>query len=444
MADAGVDQNQISNDQDIETQNAKQLTVAPQQPIINAENNAGNNAEQINSASTNNPTSSNGQVTTTLFEMMQQQMLQQQKMQQEMMQQQMQMMQETHKKLMNTTAENTLLRQQLSDQSGTKRTLKNTPKPDRPIVDEDMPETEWEVFKDSWERYKAMCAIEDVDVIRNELRLTCSSPVNKRLIELHGVEHLKTISEEILLIYMKDVSVSSKHYQVHRQEFCRIIQKEGEAVSQYVAKIKAQADLCQYKVKCSCGGEVSYRDDMVASQTINGLTNPQFQARILEEAPDFESFKQLYERLVAFEATQRSSGIMQSSRSSPASQVNQVKSDYRKNKAAEQRNKPKLPPNPPAKDQNPKKVCPGCGENSHTGKQELKRADCPSKGKKCNKCGIWGHFGKVCKRAGSTSNAATEEHAEDEDAYLNAAMFALACNGEDQDFRLVPHQENRK
>ena len=68
----------------------------------------------------------------------------------------------------------------------------------------------------------------------------------------------------------------------------------------------------------------------------------------------------------------------------------------------------------------------------------------PSKGKKCNKCGIYGHFGKVCKRAGSTSNAATEEYAEDEDAYLNAAMFALACNGEDQDFRLVPHQENRK
>ena len=83
---------------------------------------------------------------------------------------------------------------------------------------------------------------------------------------------------------IKEVAVITVDHQVHRQRFCQINQMEGKTVSQYVAKVKAQADLCSFQIECStCQRPASYLDEMVASQTINGLAKQQFQSRVLEE-----------------------------------------------------------------------------------------------------------------------------------------------------------------
>ena len=210
-------------------------------------------------------------------------------------------------------------------------------------------------------------------------------------------------------------------------------------MTQYIARIKAKADLCQFKSTCACGIVVSYKDDMVATQAINGLTNPQFQTRILEEAESCKSLKELHEKLLAFEATNRSSGILQNART-PMSSANAASSDHQRKKKQEQRIKFKPKNAASQRDSSSKKPCSGCGETSHAGKEELKRADCPAQGKKCGKCGKIDHFAKACRGAGrSNANAADFEN-NDEDEYVNAAMFALACGKEEEDFRLCPNQ----
>ena len=95
------------------------------------------------------------------------------------------------------------MRQQLAEKSGSNGTWHDgsnstqgpaqrpqTKKSERPVVETDVSETEWAVFLDSWQRYKTMCDLTDVQDIRYELRLTCSAAVNRRLIELNGIENL--------------------------------------------------------------------------------------------------------------------------------------------------------------------------------------------------------------------------------------------------------------
>ena len=427
-----------------DVQNVNNGAIDNNMPIVAENNEANHNLDQNNDvqnpAVVQNPIQypEAGQIP-NIVQVMQQQMLQQQ----QMMQQQMKMLQETHEKLMNTSLENDSLRQQLSD-TATKSDAdtESTPKPERPKVDEETSEGDWEIFVDAWDRYKSKCKLKKAESIRYELRLTCSTAINKRLMELHGAEDLKSISEVELLAKIKDAAVSAKHPLVHRLEFHQITQSQGETMTQYIARIKAKADLCQFKSTCACDTVVSYKDDMVATQAINGLTNPQFQTRIIEEAEKCNSLKELHERLMAFEATNRSSGILQNART-PSSSANAASSEHQRKKKQEQRKKFKPKNASSQQDSSAKKPCSGCGETSHAGKEELKRADCPAQGKECSKCGKPNHFAKACRGAGrSNANAADVENNDQE--YLNAAMFALACSREDEDFRLCPNQSVEK
>ena len=421
-----------------ENQNANNEAINNNMPIVAENMDANHNVDQNNvvqnPAAVQNPEV--GQIP-SFVHTMQQQILQQQ----QMMQEQMRMMQETHAKLMDTTLENNRLRHQLSETSKSE-TKESTQRPKRPDIDEETSEGDWEIFVDAWDRYKSRCKLEDIDSIRYELRQTCSTAINKRLIELHGAEDLKSVSEVELLNRIKDAAVSAKHPLVHRLEFHQITQKDNESMTQYMARIKAKADLCQFKSTCSCDIVVSYKDDMVATQAINGLTNPQFQTRIIEEAERCNSLKELHERLMAFEATNRSSGILQNART-PSSSANAASSEHQRKKKQEQRKKFKPKNASSQHDSSAKKPCSGCGETSHAGKEELKRADCPAQGKECSKCGKPNHFAKACRGAGrSNANAADVENNDQE--YLNAAMFALACSREDEDFRLCPNQSVEK
>ena len=100
---------------------------------------------------------------------------------------------------MSTASENAELRNQLAAQQQNDNGIPNistspvegtrkrsqTKKPDRPAIEVDRSETEWSIYIGSWSRYKIMCELTS-EIIRNDLRLTCTQAVNRRLIELNG------------------------------------------------------------------------------------------------------------------------------------------------------------------------------------------------------------------------------------------------------------------
>ena len=57
---------------------------------------------------------------------------------------------------------------------------------------------------------------------------------------------------QTVLEYIKKAAVISIHKEVHRQTFFRMVQGEKESVNTFIAKLKAQAALCDFTVNSSC------------------------------------------------------------------------------------------------------------------------------------------------------------------------------------------------
>ena len=109
--------------------------------------------------------------------------------------------------------------------------------PERPVIEQGSTDIEWALFVDSWNRYKEMCRLTDPAEIRNELRSTCSTKMNRILFELVGTEILSTTIEHQLLHQIRLVAVKGVHKEVHRQTFHNMRQQEGEPVTHFLAKL---------------------------------------------------------------------------------------------------------------------------------------------------------------------------------------------------------------
>ena len=151
--------------------------------------------------------------------------------------------------------------------------------------------------------------ISDPVEIRNELRSTCSPVINKLLFDFVGASTLNSCTEQQLLAHIKSVAVKGVHKEVHHQKFHSLHQLPGEPVTQYLARLRAQAALCEFRVTCTngtCVAPVSYAEDMIAGQLIAGLANVEHQGTILAEASTLTTLQAKFERLVSLETTDQS------------------------------------------------------------------------------------------------------------------------------------------
>ena len=120
----------------------------------------------------------------------------------DLMRQQMVQMQITQEKLIHVSEENTQLRNDLAaarttpGESRASGLTPQTKKPDRPIVEYDLSDSDWVLFEDSWQRYKAMCRLSRAVDIRHELRAACVPSINRILVELIGTDTLNSATEE--------------------------------------------------------------------------------------------------------------------------------------------------------------------------------------------------------------------------------------------------------
>ena len=60
---------------------------------------------------------------------------------------------------------------------------------------------------------------------------------------------LKSCSEIELLKHIKEVAVKSIHKEVHGMAFNKMCQNAGKAITNYVARLKAKAFLCEFNIK---------------------------------------------------------------------------------------------------------------------------------------------------------------------------------------------------
>ena len=260
-----------------------------------------------------------------------------------------------------------------------------------------------------------MTKISDTVAIRNELRSTCSTIVSKLLFDFVGADQLNSCTEQQLLAHIKSVAVKGVHKEVHCQTFHSLHQSPGESITCFLARLRAQAALCEFCITCSfetCTTSVSYAEDMIAGQMIVGLANVDHQAKILAEAMTLITFKDKYDRLASLETTDQSTSHLHMAPPRPMpppmpSESAAQKSQYTRQKWPQRENKTPTP-------------CKGCGETTH-----------PAFNSTCHNCGIRGHLERVCrqpkaadKHQESTSKAMQSDPATVTDSYIFWAQLS--------------------
>jgi len=288
----------------------------------------------------------------------------------------------------------------------TAKKFSNKARPKRPTVEAEIDDVEWGIFLDKWRIYKAIAELEDHEICM-ELRETCSTAVYKLLYQFVGSNELNRadITEIDMLAHIKGVAVKSVHKEVHRWNYNQMSQEGDEKISKYVGRLKAQAGLCDFNVKCSCGESVSYAEDMISQRMVAGLTNAEHQSRIISEAEINKDLKSKVDRLITLETTDEAT---QKLRATEPSRFAAMKSQYKKSQ--------KQPAPNPVKSQQRgrdtfqhrtpqwRRRCRGCGRKNHGNGKPLSREECPAYGKTCDACGLKNHFSKVCNRRRTRAN----------------------------------------
>ena len=271
----------------------------------------------------------------------------------------------------------------------------------RPIIDADSTDNRWIIFKDEWQRYKEMAGLSEPRDVRNEIRAVCSSKVNEMLFNFVGPDSLQTASEDELLGFIKSVAVKTVHPEVYRQHFYNLKQSDGETVTSFISRLKAQAMLCRFHCIGTCGDNgctPSYAEEMIRSQLIAGLRNSSHQSKVLSEMEILTTLSQLTTRLLTLESTERASSEFQS----PHQTTSEVSALRSKQSPRPQNNKNNNNNNKPYNNKN----CAGCGNAFHP----KGRSTCPAYGKTCRNCNKLNHFHTVCR---SQKSASIETSAEE-------------------------------
>ena len=111
-----------------------------------------------------------------------------------------------------------------------------------------------------------MTNITTTDDIRMELKVTCSKDVNNLLFEFVGATNLDTSNEDSLLKHIRAVAAKATHKEVHKMTFSKLLQMEGETITQFVTCLKFQATLCQFTITCGDHEppkRISFADEIV-------------------------------------------------------------------------------------------------------------------------------------------------------------------------------------
>ena len=312
-------------------------------------------------------------------------------------------------------------------------------KPDRPTVNVDIDEREWALFIDAWGMYKKMChlAPTQVESIRLELRAACSSDVNRMLFEYVGATTLDASTEDQMLVHIKSVAVKTVHKEVHRMTFSRMVQDQGESVTSYVARLKAQAFLCRYEIPCTCCTPpkmISYAEEEVSQQLLAGLRNQEHLQKVMAEAESLTTLDLKVKRLQVLETTEESASSLHNVTPPIAgTEAALAKSQYKAGKVAS-----KLP--------SEEILCQWCGLGSHPNGKSLERKNCPANKKNCSKCQKKGHFARVCKSAAAAAATGEDETGEQLEPLATDASvsFAFGAESGQQDFRLGWQPNGRK
>ena len=236
----------------------------------------------------------------------------------------------------------------------------------RPLIDQDSTLESWNEFLSSWEQYKDEYQLSGTGLTR-QLYACCSGDLKTSLSRTSGGSHF-TLTEDQMLGAMKQLAVKFQNPAVNVQEFLGMYQQVDEGVRHYLSRLRGVASRCQFEVTCSCGGSVSYGDQVIRFKLIAGLQDIDIKEDILStEDKSLEETVKMIENKESGRQAKKTVGVQ-----NPA-QINKIQPELENHQ------------------------CTHCGGKTHGSSQPEREKKCPAYSQKCRRCGRVGHFQRVCK-----------------------------------------------
>ena len=149
-----------------------------------------------------------------------------------------------------------------------------------PEIPSDMTHPQFRKFRIDWDVYKQITGLPD-EHIANHLYSACCSDVQTSLINTHQ-DWLK-MSEEELLVAIQLIVTKQTNPAVHRINFRKIVQQEGETVKEFTVRLRSAAIDCEFTCPSpTCKADIS--TPSIQDQFISGLNNDVLQTDILAKA----------------------------------------------------------------------------------------------------------------------------------------------------------------
>jgi len=148
------------------------------------------------------------------------------------------------------------------------------------------------------------------------------------LFEFLGSPKMDSTDELELLQHMNKLAVRSKNIAVHRNEFYSMKQDGGQTIQQFVAKLRAKAEHCDFTLKChNCNESSSYMSSMVADRMVIGCYDGDILNEVLARDDQLNNFDDKFKLMQALESGKHARSQL-GSESSMAAQ----KSSYQRTK----------------------------------------------------------------------------------------------------------------
>ena len=249
----------------------------------------------------------------------------------------------------------------------------------RPELASEVSDEDWAYFKSRWLEYKKATNLTSAEDILVQLMECCCEQLRRdhHRMFLSSAGNGGEATEETRLKELKQIAVRKRNKAVNRVKLTSIKQDRGEPVRKFAGRVRSLAAVSEYSVKCGdCQTDVSYTDQVIMDQIINGLADTEIQRDVLSHA---DSDTMTLETLLIFvegkESGLSSQGLLNRSSPHSNSEVRTIK-------------------------------CRWCGSSHVPGK-----SNCKAPGHKCQKCGKIGHFEKVCRSRSDQPSQSSQESA---------------------------------
>ena len=199
---------------------------------------------------------------------------------------------------------------------------------------------------------------------------------------------LASCSERDLLANIEKLEVRAENAMVARDVLSKMRQDRDEPVRVYSARLKGQARVCQFVIKCQCLSCPTHALGQITAklwcQVIMGCADHDIKLDcLIEKGPSTP-----LEEVDAF-VEGKESGKISLQQLSEGSEAAAPISSFRKQQRAVFNQHAPPPPLPTP-------LCANCGQIGHGSSRDERSDNCPAYGQ--TKCGKQGHLGTVCRK----------------------------------------------